>query len=291
MVNQLINDDKVVGLLGEVASERSAVAASLAQIHKVPMITPASTSPGITDVGPFIFRACYLDPVQGSAMAKFAYQDLGIRKVAIIRNGKSSYSSGLAEFFADKFQKLGGQVIANHAFSVDEADFPELLRKIEQTSANALFLPLYYSNILEISKALPRGSKWKLLGGDGWESEELIKKDHPNLIGAYFTSHFSAELKTPEAVRFVQAFRKRYDTEPDATAALGYDAANVLIAAIRKVGKEYKNGDKIRAALQNLETFKGVTGTIHFDEHRNAVKPIHILQVQKGKAHLVKTVE
>lgn len=291
VVNQLIEDD-VVALLGEVASERSAVAASLAQIHKTPMITPASTSPGITDVGQFIFRSCYLDPMQGSAMAKFAFHDLGLRKVAIIRNGKSSYSSGLAEFFGDQFRKLGGKVLVDEAFTPDHADFDSLLQQINTANPDALFLPLYYSNILEMAKALPAKPKWKLLGGDGWDSEGLLEQTHSSIQGAYFTTHFSSELKTPESLRFMEAFQKEYGSKPDATAALGFDAANVLIAAIRKA---YESGkitrESVRSALVNLPTFKGVTGSIHFDKHRNAVKPIHILQVGKGRARLIKTVE
>ena len=278
VVSKLINQDKVQAVLGEVASTNSLAAAPVAQEAKIPMITPSSTNPKVTEVGDYISRVCFIDPFQGSVMAKFAANTLKAKTAAILGDVNSDYSKGLTQFFEEEFTKLGGKVIAKEAYTQTDPDFKGQLTKIRNLNPDVLYVPGYYGQVGIIAKqARELDMNMPLLGGDGWDSPELWKLGGAALKNSFISNHYSAENPAPEIQNFVKAYKAKFNVEPDSLAALAYDAAKVLADAIKRAGGTYSA--KLKDAINATKDFAGVTGKITIDSGRNAVKPAVVLEL------------
>ncbi len=289
IVNKLIAKDQVVAVLGEVASSRSLEGAPICQQNGIPMISPASTNPKVTETGDFIFRVCFIDPFQGTVMANFAKNSLKVTKVAVFTDVKSDYSKGLAKFFKEGFSK-GGQIVAELDYSGGDKDFKAQLTTIKDANPEAVFVPGYYTDVALIRiQARQLGLNVPFLGGDGWEGADLLTIGKDAVEGDYFSTHYSPEAGSPKGKAFVEAYKARYAGKtPDAMAALGYDSALILADAIRRAGST--EGAKIRDALAATKSFEAATGSFSLNEHRDAVKAAVILQVRKGAFHYLETV-
>jgi len=282
VVTKLIDQDKVIALLGEVASGNSLAAAPKAQAAKVPMISPSSTNPAVTQVGDYIFRVCFIDPFQGEVMAKFAANTLHAKKAAIMEDFNSPYSRGLTEFFESSFKKLGGQVITKQTYTQGDRDYKGQLTSIRSANPDVIYVPGYYGEVGVIAKqAKQLGINVPLLGGDGWDAPQLFELGGEALNGDYISNHYSVEDPSPAIQKFVGDFNSRYKIKPDALAALGYDAMRVLADAIKRGGTT--NGPKLRDAIAATKDFPGVTGVITINAERNAVKSAVVLKIQDGK--------
>lgn len=290
VVNKLINVNKVCAVIGEVASSRSKTAASICQNAKIPMITPASTNPEVTKLGDYIFRVCYTDSFQAVVNAKFALEDLKLKKVAILIDQKNAYSTGLAENFKNVFEKLGGTITTEQKYSNGDKDFKAQLTSIKATSPEAVFIPGYYTDVNLISiQARESGLTVPLFGGDGWESEKLVGgKAKDALEGCYFSTHVSAENPDANVKAFIDKYRAKYSKEPDCYAFLAYDAGMILFDAIKKAGST--DGTKIRDMLTQVKDFPGVSGKISINAQRNAVKPCVIIEIKDGKFKYKETI-
>lgn len=291
IVKKLITREKVVAILGEVASSRSREGATVAQQFKIPMISPASTNPDVTKIGNYIFRVCFIDPFQGTALAKFAHDDLKAKRVAVLTSVSSAYSVGLAKFFKERFVADGGQIVAEPRFSEGDKDFKAQLTAIKAANPDAIFVPGYYTEAALICRqARDLGLNIPLFGGDGWEAPELLQIGGKAVEGTYYSTHYSPQSPAPEVKTFVEKFKKRWDGQtPDAMAALGYDSALVLIDAIKRAGSA--EPAKIRAALATTKDVLGATGRTTIDKDRNATKAAVVIAVKDGQFSFVKTVE
>jgi branched-chain amino acid transport system substrate-binding protein len=279
---KLITQDKVMAIVGEVASSRSLAMAPIAQKHKIPMVSPSSTNPKVTEVGDYIFRVCFIDPFQGSVMAKFASDTLKVKKVAILRDVKSDYSVGLSNFFTDAFKKSGGEIVVDQSYSSGEVDFNSQLTSIRAKKPDAIFIPGYYTEVGLIAKqARKLGIKVPLLGGDGWDSEKLFEIGGKALNNGFFSNHYSQNDQSPAVQNFIKNYKAVYNKIPDGLAAMGYDAGMVLFAAMERA-KTLTPADT-RDALANTKDFQAVTGKITIDSKRNASKPAVVLEVKDGK--------
>jgi branched-chain amino acid transport system substrate-binding protein len=283
-VQKLIDRDKVVAVLGEVASGRSLAAGPICQDKQIPMISPASTNPKVTEVGDYIFRVCFIDPFQGTVMAKFAAQNLKLTRLAILKDQSAPYSTGLASNFRTAFQQLGGTIVAEESYTGTDTDFKAQLTSIKAKNPEGIFIPGYYTQVGTIGlQARQLGITVPLLGGDGWDSPKLFEAAGNNLEGCYFSNHYHIEDKRPEIQEFIDKYKAKYsDKTPDAMAALGYDAARILADAMKRAGST--DGSALRDAIAATKDFKGVTGTITIDASRNATKPAVVLQI-KGKQY------
>ncbi len=282
VATKLIDQDKVVALVGEVASGNSLAAAPKAQAAKVPMISPSSTNPAVTQVGDYIFRVCFIDPFQGEVMAKFAYNTLHAKTAAIMEDFNSPYSRGLTEFFEASFTKLGGKVITKQSYTQGDRDYKGQLTSIRSSNPDVIYVPGYYGEVGVIAKqAKQLGINQPLLGGDGWDAPQLFQLGGDALNGDYISNHYSVEDPSPAIQKFVGDFNSRYNIKPDALAALGYDAMRVLADAIKRAATT--NGPKLRDAIAATKDFPGVTGVISINGERNAVKPAVVLKLQDGK--------
>ena len=290
-VKKLISRDKVVALIGEVASGRSLEAAPIAQAAKIPMIAPAATNPKVTQTGNYIFRVCFIDPFQGTVMAKFAQTDLKAKKVAVLSSVSNAYSVGLAKFFKETFTANGGIIVSEKNFSEGDKDFRAQLTAVKAAGADAVFVPSYYTEAALIARqARDLGLNVPFFGGDGWVADQLIEIGGEALNGCYYSTHFSPENQDPVVQAFVKKFKARWgaNENPDAFAALGYDAAYVLVDAIKRAGST--EGPKLRNALASTKNFSGVTGVTNIDANRDASKPAAIIAIKNGKLEFLKTV-
>ena len=301
-VQKLLNQDQVIAVIGEVASSRSLAAAPICQQAGVPMVSPSSTNPKVTEVGDFIFRMCFIDPFQGTVMAKFASTNLGLKRVAILKDIKSDYSVGLAQYFSEAFRGAGGQIVAEQAYQAGDQDFSSQLTAIKAKHPEAIFLPGYYTEVgLIARKAKELGLTAPLLGGDGWESEQLLAIGGEALNGSYYSNHFAVDNPEPRLQAFLQKFKAKFGKEPDAIAGLAYDAADVLFTCMEKMASEdpklfaglssAKSGSaerkaacaKLRDMLAATQGYPGVTGNITLDANRNATKPAVVIEIKGGK--------
>lgn len=288
VVTKLVTSDKVVAVLGEVASTRSIAGAVVCQSNQVPMITPSSTNPAVTQKGDYIFRVCFTDDFQAAVVAKFA-QDQGYKKVGTLVDIKNDYSVGFAKVFSEQFKKGGGAIAGEQTYQEGDQDFKAQLNALKAGSPDAILVPGYYSEVGTIARqAKEVGLNVPLVGGDGWDSPELIKGAGTALEGAFFGDHnFSAKSTDPAVRKFVDDYKAKHNTEPDALAALGYDAAGLLIQAMKNA-KEL-DGKGIRDALAESKDFAGVTGKISIDSSRNARKSAVIMKVQGATFDIFKT--
>ena len=281
-VTKLITQNKVAAILGEVASSRSMAMAPIAQQYQIPMISPSSTNPKVTELGDYIFRVCFIDPFQGTVMAKFAAENLKLKKVAILRDVKNDYSVGLADYFAKKFKEMGGTIVADQAYSSGDTDFKTQLTNIKGKGPEALMVPGYYTEVGLIARqAREAGITVPLLGGDGWDSPKLAEIGGKSVEGSYFSNHYSQEDQSAVVQTFVTEYKKAYNAVPDGLAAMGYDAALVLADAMNRAPD--LNSASVRTAIAQTVNFPGVTGTITINSDRNAVKPAVVLVVENGQ--------
>ncbi len=289
IVNKLIAKDKVIAILGEVASSRSLEAAPICQQSGIPMISPSSTNPKVTETGDYIFRVCFIDPFQGTVMANFAENSLKVSKVAIFTDVKSDYSKGLAKFFKESFTKKG-QLTSELDYSGGDKDFKAQLTTIKNSNPEAVFVPGYYTDVALIRiQARQLGLNVPFFGGDGWEGADLLTIGKEAVEGDYFSTHYSPEVGSPKGQAFVDAYKKRFNGKvPDAMAALGYDSAMILADAIKKCGST--DGAKIKEALASVKDYDAVTGKITINKERNADKSAVILQIKEGAFRYRETV-
>jgi branched-chain amino acid transport system substrate-binding protein len=307
-VNKLIAQDAVIAVLGEVASSRSMAAAPICQAAGVPMITPSSTNPKVTELGDYIFRVCYIDPFQGEVIAKFARNTLHFTRAAIFRDQKNDYSVGLAKYFADAFTKLGGTIVSDQSYSEGDQDFKAQLTVIKSKSPEFIMVPGYYTEVGLIARqSRELGIQVPLLGGDGWVSDRLLEIAQDALDGCYFVNHYWVDDPNPKVREFVDSYRKRYNATPDGLAALAYDAAGVLRNALERLNAEDPRAfralagppnaqqkearAKLRSLIAATKDYPGVTGRISLDEQRNAVKTGVFLGIKDRSYYFVGTVE
>jgi branched-chain amino acid transport system substrate-binding protein len=289
IVRKLISRDQVVAILGEVASGRSLEAAPICQQNKIPMISPSSTNPGVTEVGDYIFRVCFLDSFQGAVLARFAKNTLKVKNVVVLTDVRSPYSVGLAQYFKERFVADGGTIAAEQKYNGGDKDFNAQLTAIKAANPEAIFVPGYYTEAGLIALQARRlGIIVPLFGGDGWESPKLVEIGGSAVEGTYYSTHYSPEDPSPVVQNFVKKYRARFNETPDAMAALGHDSALVLVDAIKRAGTT--EGPKLRAAIAATKDLEGVTGRTTMDAKRDASKPAVIVTIKNGQFKKVETI-
>jgi branched-chain amino acid transport system substrate-binding protein len=275
-VTKLVTQDRVVAVLGEVASRRTLAAAPVAQRYNIPLITPASTNEKVTAVGDYIFRVCFIDPFQGEVLAKFAYNDLKARRVAILTDIQQDYSVGLTAAVTEHFKKAGGTVLPPVSYSSGDADFRAVLTQVRSQKPDAIFATGYYSEAaIIVRQARELGLNMPILGGDGWVGDPL-KNGREALRNTYISNHYSGDNPDPVVQNFVKAYRTKFNREPDSIAALSYDSVKVLADAITRAGTT--EGPRVRDMLATADV-PGVTGRLKMNPRRDVDKPAVVQEV------------
>lgn len=279
-LTKLIEQDRIVALLGATTSRVSLVAAPLVQAAAIPMVSPNSSDPKLTGIGDYIFRVGVTDQTQGEAGARFAWQELKLTRAACLFDTGNPFAVGLAQIFKARFTSLGGTVVGCEGHAPGAANLKPQVARLLHGRPDLLFLPDFYQDALLIAReARALGFKGTLLGGDGWDSPRLAATGGRDLEAGFFTSNFSRSEDRPAVRTFVQRYQNRYQSDPDAFAAMAYDAANVLFDAIRRAGSTA--GPALKAALARTD-FPGVSGQIRFDSQRNPIKATVIIEIRNG---------
>ncbi|HEY5704237.1 MAG TPA: ABC transporter substrate-binding protein [Terrimicrobiaceae bacterium] len=288
VVSELINTAKVTALVGEIAADRSLIAAQIAHARGIPMITPGATNEEVTAAGDYIFRACYTDAFQSAVMAKFA-RSIDVEKAAILFDASSPYGTGPAEAFKRDFLEHGGTVTAEESYRAGDTDFAAQLNAIKEKNPDSIFLPSYHTEAaLIIRQARQLGIDAPFLGTDGWESSEFLKVGGEAVNNCYFASHFSSEHASDKAKAFTEAYNAKFQSAPPPLAALTYDSVWLLADALKRSGSA--DPAALREALAATRDFPGVTGSISFDKSRDPKKPAIVIRVQDGKFTYLETV-
>ncbi len=280
--NKLVQNDEVVGLVGDVTSVPCIAVAQEAVKDGLPMITGTGTAAAITTAGDNVFRACFTDPYQGQVMAEYSAKKLGAKTAAILYDMSDDYSSGVAEAFEKEAKAAGISIVTKQAYQHNDVDFKSQLQTVKGKSPDILFLPVYYQDVALIAvQAKQMGIKATLMGVDGWDGvlEKIDKSNIDAVNGAYFCSQYSAESKDPAVQQFIKDYKAKYKADPNMFAVLGYDAMNILLESIKKAGTT--DSAKVVDAMKDIK-FKGLTGDITFDKDRNPVKSAAITTIQDG---------
>jgi len=277
----LINQQNVIAIVGPQASRNAIPASIVAEVAKIPMISPWSTNPETTRNKKWVFRVGYIDPFQGQVMARFAREDLGVDKVAVLYDIASEYNRGLTEVFAPFFESLGGEVVALESYTTDAPDVSEQLARIRESGAEVLFLPNYHTEVPDqVRAAREMGIEATVLGSDTWA---LIQDaDREVVEGAFISAHFAVDIADEHAQRFISSYRAAYGRDPDDVAALTFDAFGLLFKAVQDQGKV--DPDAIRDGLDTITGYGGVTGSISYDGvGGDPVKSVNLLQIKDGE--------
>jgi branched-chain amino acid transport system substrate-binding protein len=278
VVRRLAEEARVHALVGEVVSSRSLAAARVAQLERVPMLTPTATSPEVTEQGDFVFRSCYTDTFQGAAIAHFAIGNLSALRAAVLIDRDQRYSVELARLIRENFERRGGKVVVEQEYSDGAADFSVQLAEVGALKPDVIFIPGYYLEAgLLARQAKELGLDAPLVGGDGWDSPRLYEIGGQALAGDFFSTHFSADDPDPQVQRFVADYRRLFGSTPDSFAANSYDAARIMLAAIARAPTLERTA--IRDSLAATHDFPGVTGVVTFNAERNALKPIVVIRI------------
>jgi branched-chain amino acid transport system substrate-binding protein len=289
-VTRLITEYGVVAILGEVASGRSKAGGAVAQSYRVPMISPSSTNETVTQVGNMISRVCFIDGFQGYVVARFARDNLKASRVGILYDQTQPYSTGLATEFSRAFRALGGTITTSQAYTGGDVNLSAQLQSLKDTGPQAIFVPGYYNDAGNVAvQARKLGITVPLLGGDGWDSEKLAEIGGEAMEGNYYSNHYSFEETRPIVQEFVARYKARFNAVPDGLAALGYDAANVLYAAMDRA-KSLDSAD-LAPAIAETREFPAVTGLITLDKDRNPVKSAVMVVMRGGQPRYAATID
>lgn len=288
-VSAALMGEKIVAQIGPLTSGDVAGSTPVMMENKVPLIAPAATAANVTvddktgKTRDYIFRVCFIDPFQGTLMAQFASDNLQAKKAVIYCDNSSDYGKGLAEYFEKTFTKDGGTILAKEGFVKDDRDFRATLTKIKGLNPDFIYVPGYYQEVAPLIKqARELGITAPIGGCDGWDSPDMVSvAGNDALNNTFFTNHYSSQDKDPQVVKFVEAFKAKYNKEPDAFAALGYDSVQIMVQALKDAGEA--NPVKLTEALAKIKDFAGITGKMSIDDQHNPVKAGVILEFKDGK--------
>ena len=292
--NRLIERDKVSAIIGSWGSGFSMAAGDAVRDNKIPAVAASATNPLVTAGNDYYFRVCFIDPFQGVVMANYAYNNLGAKKAAIIREISNDYAVGLAKFFEDAFVELTGDpdaVVAIADYQTGDQDFTSQLLNVNAQNPDVIFAPGNFTeSALVIRQAKEQGIDVPFIGGDTWETPEFIEIGQEHVEGVVFSTFFTSEVPiTKESEKFLEEYRSRYNKEPAAVTALGYDAYILILDAIERAGEV--DPVKIRDEIAKTSGFEGAAGIITLDENGDAVKSAVIKTVKDGKFTYMDTVE
>ncbi|WP_312203322.1 ABC transporter substrate-binding protein [Anaerospora hongkongensis] len=296
-MTKVITQDRVVAVTGFTVSSCGIAGSVVAEDNKIPFVAAATVNPKVTmdertgKVKNYTFRACFIDSFQGTVAANFAFTSLKAKNAAILIDNSSDYSKGLSAVFKEVFTAKGGQIAAEQAYLQKDQDFKSTLTAIKAQNPELIYIPGYYEDVGKIIKqARELGITVPILGGDAWDSPKLAELGGAQALNnTFFTNFYSVEDKNPVSNAFNEAYKKEYGQLPDSMAAMGYDAANLLVDAIKRANST--DSAKIREALAATKNFKSVSGDMALNENHDAVRGVVIMEMKDGKQVYKETIK
>ncbi len=272
---KLTTRDGVKVIIGSLTSGCTAAISSLAQAQGVLLVAPAATAESITDAGNYVFRACFIDPFQGTVGAKFASENLGKSNAAVLYDIGNDYSVGLYENFKSTFEAAGGTVTAE-SYTTGDKDFNAQLTKIKTANPDVVYIPDYYSTVALIASQLrAQGIDVEIVGADGWDG--IADNAGEEVLNGFYSNHYAADSTDERVVAFVTDYVEMFGSTPVSFAALGYDSMYLIKDAMMRAGAEADTA-AVRAEMENTSGAY-VTGDLSFDERRNPVKSAVIVEI------------
>ncbi|MCH1625023.1 ABC transporter substrate-binding protein [Fredinandcohnia quinoae] len=288
---KLIDDDKVIAIIGSGTNETTLAQIDIAQEKKIPLITPTGMDASLTSQE-YVFRTTFIDSYQGPAAANFASQDLSLKNAVILIDNASDYSKNLAESFKNAFEENGGKVVSEEEYSSGDTDFAAILANVQSANPEFLYVPGHYEEVgLILKQARELGLKIPFIGGDGWDSAELGNISGKQMLtNAFITTHYTSKDKDKAVATFVRKFKEKNTGQVANTySALGYDTVFLLADAIKRAGSA--DPEKIQEALAATDGLALITGTLTFDADRNPLKSITIIEYKDGIQQFIKKIE
>ncbi len=289
-VKRLVGQDKVVAIIGPNASGQAIAISQVLSEAKVADIATVATNPKVTvdddgNTKEYNFRVCFIDPYQGAVAAGFAFEELNLKKAAILYDVADEYSQGLTEFFEKTFVEKGGEIVAKEAFKFGDVDFRPQLSAIKEKNPDVIFMPYFFKEVaLSSQQARELGIDATLIGGDGWTSEQLLEMAGDAVEGSYVVNHL--DFDDPDVQDFKDAYTGKYNKPVELNGYLAYDAFSMLAAAVEKAG--VADSVKIKDALENIEV-QGITGKIVIDPktHNPVGKDAAMLKIENNRYNFV----
>ena len=273
---RLIHSENVAAIVGCDTTSRSMAISPICERAGIAMISPTASGPALTVSKHFTFRVCATDDGEAIAIAHLALERLHAKRVAILRDTKNDYAVGMAETFTKELTRAGGTIVTSLDYSEGDSDFRAQLTAVKTLEPDALFVPGYYGDVAQIAaQSRDLGIRTPLIGGSGWDSPKLIEIGGAALEGSWFASGMRSA-----SPRFVDSFRKRFGTEPDAASAQAYDAAMIACNAIARVGS---NRTAVRDAIASTTNYSGASGKITIGPDGNARKPLAVFHIKDGR--------
>ncbi len=289
LTSRLMTSDKVVAVLGPATSGAFKATIPTALQNKIPVASGSTTADDITvddnGVKEYAFRICFSDAYQGTGMANYALDRLSAKSAVVIMDNSSDYGKGLAEAFTKTFQDGGGTIVAQEAYVAGDTNFNSIITKIKGDEFDVIFIPGYYEEAgLIIKQAREQGITVPILGADGFDSPDLAKLAGDDALNnVYYSNHFSSLDEDPVVQNFLTGFEEKYDKQPGAFHALGYDLAKYVVDSIDRAEK--LDGESVKNAMAATADFKGVTGTFTIDENHNPIKDLIVIELADGKQY------
>jgi branched-chain amino acid transport system substrate-binding protein len=281
---KLTSEDKVTCILGSSTSEATQAMTALAQQSKVILISPSATNMAVTRAGDYIFRTCFIDPFQGIVGADFAFDTLGARRAAILYDAGADYNTGLAESFRGQFKAMGGQIMADEAYQSGDVDFNAQVTRIKAANPEVVYLPNYYNDVaLQVKQLRAQGITCALVGGDGWDGLIYMDNARDEVLNSFWSAGFAPDTTDPRGQAFVKAFTGKFNRQVSQFAALGYDAMMIVADGIKAAGTF--DSSVVKDAIAKING-PYVTGNIRFDENRDPIKSVAILEIVSKNGRL-----
>ena len=276
----LINHEHVIALVGPQLSRHAIPVSALAEAARVPMISPMSSNRETTAGKRYVFRLAFLDDVQGAVLARFSRDELKAERAAVLYDVSRAYSRDLARLFQRDFESLGGRVVTVETFTSDQPiDYVDQLARIGRESPDVLFLPNFtMHDSVQARQARELGIDAVLLGSDVWDAARMA--EIPAADGAYLTHQWNSAYPAEPARRFIEDYRAAYREMPRATAAMTYDAVNLLLEVISSRGSF--DADAVRDGLAAVTDFEGATGRVRFAGTGDPVRSVTVSRLQGG---------
>lgn len=287
LATKLMTSDRVVTVIGPATSGSFKAQVPVAIKNKIPVVSGSATADDVTvdaqGVKEYAFRTCFNDSYQGTAMANFATRKLSAKRALVYADNSSDYAKGLAANFKKTFTDAGGQIVGEEAYTTGDTDFNATLTRIKGQQFDVLYVPGYYQEAsLLIKAARGLGINQPILGGDGYDSPVLLQQAGASALNnVYFTNHYSALDKDPKVTEFIAAYKKKYNADPNAFNALGYDTAKFMADAANRAATI--DGPGIKDAMASTKDFPAVTGTLSIDANHNPVKAIVVVGLKNGQ--------
>lgn len=285
-VVRLIEKEKVHAILGTYGSSLAMAGGEVAEKAGIPVLGTSCTNPLVTQGKKYYFRACYIDPLQGSAAAKFAMDVLGAKQAAVLKDVAQDYCVGLAAYFKRAFEAAGGEVVADLNYQSGDQDFTAQLTTIIGKKPGVLFIPSYFAEgAIIIKQVRELGGTFHIMGADAMDNPDMITIGGKDIEGFVYTT-FPYAPDMPDMSEMAKTFTENWkvkfpDKDPNANSAIGYDSYMLLVDAIERAGST--DPEAITEALAKTMNWEGVTGSTTINETHDAVKPVGFKMVKDGK--------